>query len=256
MVVEVIERVKTGIEGLDKALNGGIPRQTVVLISGGAGTGKSTICTQYLVNGAYMYGEKGLYISTEQSREELIKAAQNYGWNIPDLEQKGLLKIIYFDVTGGDNFLAQLRAAYDSFRPKRIAIDSLTTLSDSLFVSEMKEGTFSAIEVADVVSPVVRTDKIISKVMMYHLLHTIKSFDSTVLLTSELPEKTDWLSADNISEFICDGVLLISYSGVVGGANRTIQIRKMRYTKFSEGILSLDIASAGIMVKSPEDEQL
>ena len=76
-----IERVKTGIEGLDKALNGGIPKKNIVLVSGGAGTGKSTLCMQYLVNGCKM-GEKGLYISTEQNESELKKAASNFGWDL------------------------------------------------------------------------------------------------------------------------------------------------------------------------------
>jgi len=74
-----MDRVKTGIEGLDKALNGGIPYRNVVLVSGGAGTGKSTLCLQYLVNGAKLYGEKGLYISTEQSREELLRLLRALG---------------------------------------------------------------------------------------------------------------------------------------------------------------------------------
>ena len=66
------DKVKTGIEGLDKALNGGIPFGNIVLVSGGAGTGKSTLCLQYLVNGITKFNEKGLYISTEQAKPELI----------------------------------------------------------------------------------------------------------------------------------------------------------------------------------------
>ncbi len=252
MAADLIERVKTGIEGLDKALNGGIPYKNVVLISGGAGTGKSTLCLQYIVNGAYMYGEKGLYISTEQSRDELAKSAQNFGWNIADLEQKGLLKIMYFDVTGGENFLAKLKAAYASMKPKRVAIDSLTTLSDSLLVSEMKDGTFSAVEVVENVSPIVRTEKIISKVMLYHLLHTLKSFDSTALLTSELPEKSDWLSADTISEFICDGVVMLNYLGVGSTESRTLQVRKMRYTDHQKDYLLYIIGKSGVEIKADD----
>ena len=78
-VIFLTDRTQTGIEGLDKALNGGIPFKNIVLVSGGAGTGKSTLCMQYLINGAKMFNEKGLYISTEQSREELLRAAANYG---------------------------------------------------------------------------------------------------------------------------------------------------------------------------------
>ena len=71
MALEEVIRTKTGIQGLDKALMGGFPQGNTVLISGGAGTGKSTFCLQFLINGAALFGEKGLYVSTEQTREEL-----------------------------------------------------------------------------------------------------------------------------------------------------------------------------------------
>ncbi|MBU0662837.1 AAA family ATPase, partial [Candidatus Micrarchaeota archaeon] len=90
-MAEKIARVKTGIDGLDKALKGGFPKGNIVLISGGAGTGKSTLCMQYLYNGAKLFGEKGLYISTEQSEKDLRKAAASYGWDLESLEKKGLL---------------------------------------------------------------------------------------------------------------------------------------------------------------------
>ena len=72
------ERVKFGVQGLDKALNGGIPKGNLVLISGGAGTGKTTFCLQFLVNGALLFGEKGLLITTEQNQVELRKAAAGF----------------------------------------------------------------------------------------------------------------------------------------------------------------------------------
>ena len=91
-----IECVKTGIEGLDKALNGGIPKKNIVLVSGGAGTGKSTLCMQFLVNGCTKYGEKGLYVSTEQNEGELKKAASNFGWDLDGLIKSRKLKIVYY----------------------------------------------------------------------------------------------------------------------------------------------------------------
>ena len=117
-------RTKTGIQGLDKALNGGIPEGNIVLISGGAGTGKSTFCLQFCVNGASLLGEKSLYISTEQNREELYKQANGFGWPIKELEERKLLKIVYFDVTEGDSFLEKMNTFITDFAPKRIVIDS------------------------------------------------------------------------------------------------------------------------------------
>lgn len=55
-----IERVKSGIPGLDEMLNGGIPKGRVILVVGGPGTGKTIFCTRFLINGIQQYGEPGL----------------------------------------------------------------------------------------------------------------------------------------------------------------------------------------------------
>ncbi|MFH1586653.1 MAG: ATPase domain-containing protein [Candidatus Diapherotrites archaeon] len=242
-----IEKVKTGIQGLDKALEGGIPKNNVVLVSGGAGTGKSTLCMQYLINGAKLFGEKGLYISTEQKRKELIKAGSNYGWDIEGLEQRNLLKIEYFDVVASDNALEKIYDLYTSFTPQRIVLDSLTTFTDSLLVSGMREDTaFSMVQVAESVSPIPRTEKVVAKSLLYHLMNKIRLFDATVILTSELPEKSNYLSADNISEFICDGVMVLEYLSVGASVFRSMRIRKMRYTNHEKGSLPYELGPKGV----------
>src|SRR3989344_2457803 len=211
----MVERSKTGIDGLDTALNGGIPYGNVVLVSGGAGTGKSTLCLQYLVNGAKQFGEKGLYISTEQQKKEIYKTADSFGWDLAALEAANKLKIIYFDVVETDGFLEKMYDAYTSFKPNRVIIDSLTTLSDSLLVSGFNEKqAFSMVQIAESVSPIPRTERIVAKNLLYHLMRKLRLFDSTILLTSELLEGQEWLSADQVSEFICDGVIVLSYEQI------------------------------------------
>ncbi len=252
-----VEKVKTGIPGLDKALEGGIPKNNVVLVSGGAGTGKSTLCMQYLINGAKLFGEKGLYISTEQKRKELIKAGTNFGWDIEGLEQKNLLKIEYFDVVQSDNALEKIYDLYTAFTPKRIVLDSLTTFTDSLLVSGMREDTaFSMVQVAESVSPIPRTEKVVAKSLLYHLMNKIRLFDATVMLTTELPEKSNFLSADNISEFICDGVIALYYLGVGSVENRSMIIRKMRYTSHEKKSILYEIGSNGIHLIKEEEYKI
>jgi len=162
--------------------------------------------------------------------------------------------VVYFDVVGGDSFLKTLQSIYKEFRPARIAIDSLTTLTDSLIVSELREDTaFSMVQVAETVSPIPTTERIISKTMLYHLLNVLRSFDSTVILTSELPEKSDYLSADNVSEFICDGVIILNYLGVGAVDFRSIIIRKMRYTGHKKDNILYEISPIGIEIKKEEE---
>ena len=249
----MIERTKTGIDGLDKVLGGGIPFGNVVLISGGAGTGKSTLCMQYLINGAQKFGEKGLYVSTEQGKEELAKAANEFGWDLEALESSGKIKIAYFDVVETDGFLEKLYELYTTFEPKRVVIDSLTTLTDSLLVSGIGEKeAFSLVQIAESVSPIPRTERIVSKNLLYHLMKKLRLFESTILLTSELLEGEKGLSADQISEFICDGVCVLNYLGVGSAEFRSMQIRKMRYTKHEKDFVTYDITNKGIEIKQEE----
>jgi len=240
-------RTKTGIQGLDKALQGGIPEGNTVLVSGGAGTGKSTLCLQFLVNGAQLFGEKGLYISTEQTEEELRKHAEKFGWNLKTLQDKILIKFAFFDLTEGNDFMAKMDLLIKEFKPKRIVIDSLTTLTDALIISGLGEkGSFSLVQIAETVSPIPRTEQIVSKSILYKLINELKKFNVTTLLTSELPEEMKSLSADGVSEFITDGVIILSALAVGGQLNRTLQVRKMRYTPMEGGINSYSITSAGI----------
>lgn len=244
-----MERTKFGIQGLDKALMGGIPNGNLVLVSGGAGTGKSTLCLQFIINGAVLFGEKALYISTEQNIDELHRHASTFGWDLDALQQKGLLKILFFDITRGNSFLQEADEVIRSFQPKRVAIDSMTTLIDSLIIGGLNDQShFSFGQLVDKVSPIPMTEKIISKSILYKLIAELKKYKLTTLLTSELYEEAKTLSADGISEFIADGVMLMHYIEIGVGDYRSMEIRKMRYSDYDKDIIPYDITAKGIEI--------
>lgn len=240
-------RVSTGIAGLDKVIGGGIPQKNVVLISGGCGTGKSTFCLQYLLDGVKKK-EKGLYISTEQTKEELFRAASLLGWNLEEYEKKKLLNILYFDVPNGADFLSKIYESASQFVPQRIAIDSLTTFTDSILISDDDNKPYTFTKIATTVSPVPMSEKIVVKRALYFLIRKLRLFNATVLLTSELPEKSDFLSADEVSEFICDGVIILRSLTVGETLSRNMEIKKMRYSSISAGTKSYELTSKGISV--------
>ncbi len=253
MPLQEIIRTKTGIQGLDKAMNGGVPNGNTVLISGGAGTGKSTFCMQFLVNGATIFGEKGLYISTEQNREELYKQAGAYNWRLAELEQKNLIKIWYYDITGGSKFPETLNNVINEFKPKRIVVDSLTTLVDNLLLSGIADGnTFSMVQIAETINPIPRSEEIWNKNVLYKLFKEVKKYGVTTMLTTELPEDEKTLSADGVSEFIADGVLVLHYVGVGSVDLRSLLIRKMRYTDHSKQTIPYALESGGVTIKESE----
>jgi circadian clock protein KaiC len=209
---------------------------------------------QYLINGAVIFGEKGLYVSTEQNREELLKQAGLFNWKLDELEQKNLVKIAYIDITGADAFPNKLNNLIEEFKPKRLVIDSLTTLTDALIVSGMGEDkAFSMVQIAETVNPIPRTEQIVTKNILYRLFKEIKKYGVTTLLTTEMPEDQKTLSADGISEFVADGVLLLHYLGVGSVQFRSMQIRKMRYTDHHKDYLPYEIQPQGIELMEESD---
>ena len=87
--------VMTGIAGLDDILSGGLLRGSVVLVEGAAGTGKTTLGMEFIYRGAAEFGEPGLIVLFEVSPDKLIRDAALFGWDLPELERQGRLKIVF-----------------------------------------------------------------------------------------------------------------------------------------------------------------
>ena len=91
-----VDRLSTGIPGLDKFLEGGFVKGSTVLLTGGAGTGKTIFCIQFLLEGLRK-GERCLYITLEESPEDIINDCARFGWDLASYLDKGLLTIEYKD---------------------------------------------------------------------------------------------------------------------------------------------------------------
>ncbi len=90
--VQAMERCAMGIAGLDDILMGGLPRNHLYLVRGGAGTGKTTLGLQFLLDGVRR-GERGLYITLSESEQELDAVAASHGWALKGIEVLGLAQI-------------------------------------------------------------------------------------------------------------------------------------------------------------------
>src|SRR5215210_6761654 len=78
-------RVATGVAGLDAILNGGLPRRRLYLVQGDPGVGKTTLALQYLLEGVRA-GERVLYVTLSESREELEAVAASHGWSLDGID--------------------------------------------------------------------------------------------------------------------------------------------------------------------------
>ncbi|MFH1586365.1 MAG: ATPase domain-containing protein, partial [Candidatus Diapherotrites archaeon] len=88
-----MERIKTGITGLDDLIQGGIPEGSTVLLAGGAGTCKTIMGTTFLYRGAKDFNEAGLYVTLETNVKNITWNMESFGWDIKPLQDKNLFKV-------------------------------------------------------------------------------------------------------------------------------------------------------------------
>ena len=94
-----LAKCPTGIQGLDEITGGGLPRGRPTLVCGGAGCGKTLLSLEFVVRGAVTYGEPGVFMSFEETSEELAKNVASLGFDLADLEKQKLLALdfVYFE---------------------------------------------------------------------------------------------------------------------------------------------------------------
>ena len=245
-----MERVPTGINGLDEMIEGGFPRGRTVLLSGGCGTGKSIFGLQYLYRGAVDYNEPGLYVTVDERPELTRQDMLRFGWDISALEEQG--KLIMLDLTGTkigvqtgekyalsstidiDRLVLKIMQTAGEIGARRLVIDSLPALGFHLK---------GEAEVRN---------------MILKLTYMIRKSDLTAILISEVPEQTPgsgpmMFSKYGVEEYVADSVILLHYLGMGTDTNRTLYVRKMRGTKHIEDIIPLHITETGIKLVNPDE---
>lgn len=247
----MVERVPTGIYGLDELIEGGFPKGRAMLVSGGCGTGKSIFTMQYLYRGAMEYNEPGIAVILDERPEMLREDMKRFGWDVEKAENKGLLALI--DASSGrvgfpstekysmppmgidvDRLLLKVMQVADQIGAKRIGLDSLAGLGMYL---EKESG--------------------IRKTIM-KINYMLSRTKLTAVMTSEIPEQSfgvgpSVFSKYGIEEYVADGVIVLHYLGIGTETNRNLFVRKMRGTKHVEDILPMEITNKGIVVKKPDE---
>src|ERR1700676_1053601 len=87
--------IRTGIQGLDSILLGGIPRSNVVLVQGVTGSGKTLLGVEFIYRGVVEYNEPGLIVVFETNPDKIIRDANEFGWDLNELKRQNKLHIIF-----------------------------------------------------------------------------------------------------------------------------------------------------------------
>jgi KaiC/GvpD/RAD55 family RecA-like ATPase len=218
------ERIKTGIPGFDEIVAGGFVKNSVNLLSGGAGTGKSIFALQYLFNGARQFNEKGVYISSEESILDLKADLALFGMDFNEVADQ--VKFVFISPYEITNFSEKIREALKQHTPCRAVIDSVTSLVSTL------------------------EDEFERRKEIFLIIRLMKEMDCTTLLVSENPGGGDegQYSRYGVEEYMADSVILLNFESMGGNYSRTLSVRKMRKTKHNEDVHPLEISEKGIIV--------
>jgi len=236
-----VTRVHTGIEELDGFLTGGLPRNSVTLVSGTPGSGKSIMCFHYILEGL-QNGETCLYLTSDERIESVIKQANELGFDFWSAVEKGQLKFMYVDLDKR-SIHKDIEDEINSNDYTRVVLDSLTPVAEiPVWVSgvheiEPTEHSKMAKDMPLGSTPATRTH-------IRHILNILSKKDCTAVVTSEVPEGSRSLSRDTISEFLVDGIILMDLDTTMD--RRKLTIRKMRATKHSLKPHDISITEGGI----------
>ena len=221
-------RTKTGVPGLDEILYGGIPQNNLVVISGDPGSGKTGLVLEYLYNGVIKYNEPGLYISLEESAEEIIGFAELFGWDIKSLIDKKLLNIITVELYDFDKLKNTIEDEVNRLGAKRLVIDP------------------------GVVFRLYFDRELDARKRILSLGRMLKRIGCTAIITNEISlEKSS--SLFGLEEYVADGVILLYHTKLEDRFIRSIGILKMRGTKISEKLHPIRITNTGVKVLAKQE---
>mgnify|MGYP000386117254 CR=1 FL=1 len=232
-----MERVKTGIPGMDEILNGGIPERNVVLLSGGPGTGKTIFGQQYLWNGL-INGDPGIFVALEEHPVQVRKHMASFGWDVKKFEEKGMFaivdaftagigraakyeKYVVMDPTSEDLLVDVLKEAIEDTGAKRVVVDSVTTL----FINKPVAGR--------------RIVLLLKKVL--------SGMGTTSLLVSQISVGEIGFGGPGV-EHAADGIIRLDLDEIDGTLERSLIVWKMRGTAHSMRRHPFEISNKGIVV--------
>ena len=223
------DRVSTGIAGLDDMLGGGLPRASSTVIQGATGTGKTLIGLQFLLEGARR-GEPGIHFTLEETADQLRGIAQGFGWDLRELENRGLFSFRYVSPVelSTDAFLDRARQLIEQIGAKRAVLDSLTSMA----LGVASERRFKELVYA------------MTKHFRAQLVTLNLNMDIADLLGSAQ------LSGYGIS-FAADNVIQLKYVELEGKLERGISVLKARGVRHATDVRRMNFKENGIEVGEP-----
>jgi KaiC/GvpD/RAD55 family RecA-like ATPase len=223
-MIKKMDRVPSGIPGLDELIEGGFVPNSVVMIAGESGTGKTIFCTQFIWN-ALCIGDNGVYVTLQQIADEVRDDIAIFGRDFKRAEEMNQCRIVFIEPQDIKKIIEIILKNVKEIKAKRIVIDSISMICE--YAEKRRDIRYS----------------------LGYLLRQLKRMGVTTVVSSEVEEGSSLLSRHGIEEFLVDGVIILKCGvDVVGGKPRSLYIKKMRRTKHDLNTHPFEITERGIKV--------
>jgi len=233
----VENRVPTGIQGLDNILQGGIPRGFFVAATGEPGTGKTVFCINFIGNGLKI-GDSGIYVTTEESRESIIKQAEMFGYDFRRAIREGSLIMID----------ALMEERGDPWSLRELDIEELI---NRVIEAKKTLGSGHARLVIDSMSAFWLDKPAMARKYSYMVKRILSKWNMTVILTSQYAVTTSLGFGFGI-EHVADGIIRFKKTTFSGYLRRFLVVEKMRQTDHDKRVFEIDIVDGkGLVILKP-----
>jgi circadian clock protein KaiC len=206
-----LQKSPTGIQGFDEITAGGLPTGRPTLVCGGAGCGKTLFGIEFLVRGATLYNEPGVFMSFEETNEELIKNVESLGFDLEDLIKHKKIALDHVHIerseieeTGEydlEGLFIRLGYAIDSIGAKRVVLDTIESLFAGL------------------------PNQLILRAELRRLFRWLKEKGVTAIITGERGDET--LTRQGLEEYVSDCVIVLDHR-----VNEQTSTRRLRVVKY------------------------
>jgi circadian clock protein KaiC len=225
-----MERIKTGIPGLDQMLCGGFLPRTANLVEGAPGTGKTTFGMQFIYNGIVHYNEPGIILTFEEFPQQYYRDAATFKWDFKQLEKENKLRIIMSspEVTKADleNIGGRIEKLTYETGARRILVDSLSHFER------------------------LSSDPVELRSIMYSFINALKREGMTSVLTRESPALLgEATSVDEDVAFVADSYVLLRYVEIDSTVRKALLVLKLRGSDHAKDIRQFSIGDRGIEVQ-------
>lgn len=201
------DRFSSGVEGLDRMNHGGWLRDSIILVRGPTGSGKTTLAGMYAKAGAER-GERVVYYGFEETKPILMRNFASVGLSMEQAEASGNLRVHcrYPDSTSPEDLLIELRNELAELMPDLIVLDSISSLEHATTPTTFRH-------------------------FMVGLAALIREHARSAMLTQTIASQAESLEAAPYLSTVCDAILMVDYAANEPDLARTMRVLKMRGSK-------------------------